>query len=279
MLARTWISLVLLSLATCPIPAMATVTGSLRVGSLPEVEVQFGADTPPESLEFQQSYTSGEPPVVTYGISAEASMDGEDGFLSAYASAELSGIPPTAPGFYGVSAVADLFSVDRLRVDSSVLEDGTEVEIAFRMDVQGNGRAFARMSVKRQEGTTLFNALELSYSAAGDGSVADFSEGSFVARVGQRYRIEYSLEVTVDLSPIGLSEENPTVFRVSDYPNVRYYAAPVAQPAVTLTATSGHDYTPVPEPDAAAAAFAAVSALALRRLRDTRWRRERRSAR
>jgi hypothetical protein len=277
MWTRTCISaLALLLLAALPLPAMAVVRGTLAVGSLPEVVVDFEADTPPESLEYQQSFTTGEPPVVTYGLFAEASMDGDYGFLSAYASAELTGIPPTVPGYYGVSAEADLYSVDRLNVESSVLEDGTEVELAFRMDVQGNGRADARMYVDRQEGTNLFNVLNLSYSASGGGSVSDFSEGSIVAKVGQRYRIEYSLLVTVDLSPNGLSETNPTKFLVSDYPNVRYYVEPVSQPAVALVATSFHDYTPVPEPDAAAAALAATSALVRHRLRDMQWRRERR---
>jgi hypothetical protein len=278
MWTRTCIfSLTLLLLAALPLPAMAVVRGTLAVGYLPEVVIDFEANTPPESLEYQQSFTTGEPPVVTYGRFAEGSIDGQYGFFSAYASAELTGIPPiTPPDYYGVSAEVDIYAVDRFNVESSVLEDGTEVELAFRIDVQGNGRTDARMHVDRQEGTNLFGVLNLSYSASGGGSVSDFSEGTIVAKVGQRYRIEYSLLVTVDLSPFGLSEENPTKFLVSDYPNVRYYVEPVSQPAVTLDATSGHDYTPVPEPDAAAAALAATSALGLRRLRDTRWRRERR---
>lgn len=275
MWTRTCIfSLALLLLAALPLPARAVVRGTLEVGYLPEVVIDFEADTPPESLEYQQSFTTGEPPVVTYGRFAEASMDGEYGFFSAYASAELTGIPPTEPAYYGVTAEVDIYSIDRFNVESSVLEDGTEVELAFRMDVQGNGRFDARMHVDRQEGTNLFSVLNLSYSASGSGSVSDFSEGSIVAKVGQRYRIEYSLGIALQLSPGGLSEENPTVFVVSDYPNVHYYVEPVSQPAVTLDTTSGHDYTPVPEPGEAAAALAATAALGLRRLRDTRWRRK-----
>lgn len=279
MWTRTWIFSLALLLLALPWPAMAVVRGTLAVGFHPEVEIDFAANTPPESLEFQQSFTTGEPPVVTYGRFAEASMDGEYGHFSAYASCELTGIPPTEPGYYGVSAEVDIYGIDRFNVESSVLEDGTEVELAFRMDVQGNGRFDARMFVDRQEGTNLFRVLSLSYSASGSGNVNDHSEGSIVAKVGQRYRIEYSLGIALQLATGGLSGENPTVFVASDYPNVHYYVEPVAQPAATLDSTSGHDYMPVPEPDEAAAALAAMSALALRRLCDTRSRRERRSTR
>lgn len=264
MRTRIGLSLALLSLAALPLSAKAVVRGTVSVGGFgQEVTVDFEPDTPPLSDNFQQDFTSGEPPVVAFSRSADGTVDGDYGFFSAYAAAELNGIPPTEPGFYGVSSDLDIYAIDRFDVESEVLEDGTEVELAFDMDVQGNGRVSARMQVDRLEGATRFRVLNLSYN---HNSPDLFSEGSIVALVGQRYQIEYSLGIALDLTPSGLSEENPTKFVVSEYPNARFYVSPVAQPAVTLAATSGHDYTPVPEPGATAAALAALGALALRRI-------------
>lgn len=253
-----WIALALLSLAAFPQSAEATVAGSLEVGQLPDANFTFGPDSPPESLAYQQTYTSGVPPVVTYARSAEGSIDGEYGLLSAYASVELNGIPPTSPpAFYGVSSEANVYAVDTFLVQSPVLEDGAEVELAFEMNVEGNGASTANLRVDRLVGATSSYVLGLSVI---DGIEGEFSQGSISAQVGQIYRIEYSLEILLNLSPAGLSRENPTKFLVSDHQS-RVYVTPVSRPAVTLLVTSGHDYTAVPEPGAAAAAVAALGVL------------------
>lgn len=260
------LSLALFSLAALPLSAHAVVRGEVSPGGFGQsVTLDFEPDTPPLMDSFQQDFTSGEPPVVTFSRSAEGIVDGDYGTFSAYALAELNGIPPTAPSYYGVSSDVDIYAIDRFRVESEVLEDGTEVELAFEMDVVGNGRVSARMDVDRMEGATLFNELNLSYSASGGGSVSDFSTGSITALVGKRYQIEYSVDISISLTPSGLSEENPTKFVVSDY-EARFYVSPVSQPAVTLAATSGHDYTPVPEASSASGALVVLGVLA-RRLR------------
>lgn len=264
MWTRIWIPLALVWLTATPRPATAVVRGALSPGFTPEVQFDFEADTPPEFAEYQQTYTTGEPPVVTYARSAECSVDGYYGALSVYASVELNGITPLEPDYYGISSAADVYVVDRFNVESSVLEEGDEVELAFEMDVVGNGRVDARMFVDRLEGAQKFSVLSLSYSATGGGGVSDFSEGSIVAKVGERYQIEYSLGTSIMLTPFGLSEENPTKFLVSDYQNARFYVEPVSQPGVTLAATSGHDYTRVPESSAASAGLVVLGALAMR---------------
>src|SRR4029453_4504090 len=196
-------------------------------GLVPDKEVVFDADSPPETLNHQQSFTTGDPPEITYGRSAEAWMDGEDGLLAAYAGAELNGIPPSASSSLGIYAEADLLGFDTFQVTSDVLEDGTDVEPAFDMLGLGNGRVWARMYVDRIEGGGARNRkLSLSYNDSGGGNVTDFSDGSFVAKVGEVYALEYSLLVSVGLTPFGMNEANATRFLVSDYPNAHYYGGP-----------------------------------------------------
>lgn len=266
MSVRIRLSLVLLSLAALPLPADAVVQGTVEPGGFGQgVTADFEPDTPPLTDVFQQDFSSGEPPIVTFSRSATGTVDGDYGSFSAYALAELNGIPPIEPGYYGVSSDVDIYAIDRFDVESEVLEDGTEVELGFEMDVQGNGRVSARMRVDRQEGSTLFNVLNLSYA---HNSSNPTTEGVIVVRVGQRYRIEYSLGISLDLTPTGLSAENPTKFVVSDY-QARFYVEPVSQPAVTLDVTSGHDYTPVPEASKVVSALAALAALGWRSRRST----------
>jgi hypothetical protein len=264
MSARSHLFLALLTLASAPFPANAVVRGTASPGGFGAGStVDFEPDTPPLTETFQQEFSYGEPPAVRFVRSATATVDGDYGFFSTYALAELNGIPPTEPGFYGVSSDVDIYAIDRFNVESELLEDGTEVELAVAMDVQGNGRVDARMYVERQEGTQLFDELSLSYSASGGGTVSGTPTGSFTALVGKRYRIEYSMGTSLGVTPSGLSEANPTKFLVSDY-QARFYVTPVSEPAVVLDSTSGHDYTAVPEPQAAVAALAALAKLGWR---------------
>ena len=269
------VALVLALASSFAAPAVAGVQGTLHINSgysqqsvtlVPEKEVDFDSDSPPETLEFTQPFMTGDPPEITYGRSAQTWMDGEDGQLSAYASAELNGIPPSAQSSYGIYGEAELRGFDYLDVTSDVLDDGADVDLAFDIAVVGTGRVSVRERVDRiGTGGSRTNVLQLSYDDnGGGGSVTDYTHDTFTAKVGELYAIEYTLLVSAGLSPYGMNTPDANRFVASDYPTVNFYAAPVGSIGVILAANSGHDYTPVPEAGGVSSALAAFGALGWR---------------
>jgi hypothetical protein len=257
-------------------PAVAGVTGTLHINAgymhqsvslVPEKEVDFEPDSPPETLDYSQQFTTGEPPEITYGRTAETWMDGEDGQLSAYASAELNGIPPSAQSSYGIYGEAELRGFDYLNVTSDVLDDGDEVDVAFDIAVIGTGRVSVRERVDRiGTGGSRTNVLQLSYDDnGGGGSVTDYTHDTITAKVGELYAIEYTLLVSAGLTPFGMNTPESNRYVASDYPAVDFYAAPVGGVGVILDANSGHDYTPAPEAAAESSSLAAFGVLGWRR--------------
>lgn len=250
-----------LLLASAALPSQAAVTGRLHInggssfqtgGLLPDKVFTFhDPSEPPQTLFFQQSFNSGQnPPTIVYGRMANAKMDGSDGVLSAYMDAELTGIPPRSDVGLGIYAEAKLNGQDYFTVKSGVLPIGALTSLSFELDVMGNGRAFADFKVAEifnNGGQS--NRLILSYNDPGNGLVTSVAHGSFMAKVGTSYSIEYSLTVSGGLSIFGLSSANPVKFVVSDYFHTAHVYAQPDAPNVVLQTLSGHDYAqPVPEP-------------------------------
>ncbi|MDR7267871.1 hypothetical protein J2X20_000500 [Pelomonas saccharophila] len=254
----------LLLAASAAVSSQAAVTGRLHInggssfqtsGLLPDKVFTFHDEAePPQTLFFQQSFNSSQsPPQIIYGRMANARMDGSDGVLSAYVDAELKGIPPRSDPGLGIYAEAKLNGQDYFTVTSGLLPVGALTQLSFDLDVMGNGRAFADFKVAEiftNGGQS--NKLTLSYNDPGNGLVTSTTHGSFMAKVGTSYSIEYSLTASGGVSIFGLSSANPVKFIVSDYFHTAHVYAQPDAPNVVLQTLSGHDYAqPVPEPASA----------------------------
>lgn len=268
----------LLLVASAALPSQAGVTGRLHINSgssfqtaglVPDKVFNFHESDPEQTLFFQQSFDGGQPPQIVYGRMANAKMDGSDGTLSAYVDAEVKGIPPRSDPALGIYVEAKLNGQDYFTVKSSVLPVGTLTSLSFDLDVMGNGRAFADFKVAEifsNGGQS--NRLSLSYNDPGNGMVTATTHGSFMAKVGTSYSIEYSLTVSGGLSIFGLSSSNPVKYIVSDYFHTAHVYAQPDAPNVSLQTVSGHDYSqPVPELASAWLLLAGLGLTALARRR------------
>lgn len=257
-LSRLAVSLLVAGVA---LPSQA-VTGRLHInggssfqttGLVPDKTFTFHDGDPSQSLSFQQSFNGGQPPQIVYGRLANAMMTGSDGVLGAYVDAELNGIPPRSDQGLGIYVEAKLNGLDYFTVKSNTLPVGTLTQLSFDLDVLGNGRAFADYKVAEifTNGGQA-NRLTLSYNDPGTGLVTATTHGSFMAKVGTSYSIEYSLLVSGGLSIFGLSSANPVKYIVSDYFHTMHVYAQPDAPNVALQTLSGHDYAQlVPEPASA----------------------------
>jgi len=271
-----------------PAPSVAYVSGRLHINAynfyqtlalVPDDQFIFHEPSDPSRmLTVQQGFNDAQqPPQTVFSRSANATMDGSDGALSAYVDVELDGIPSQVinnPGLaaLGIYSEASLFGSDFLEIKSSVLSAGAQVETACSLDVLGNGRVVADFNVfSVQTGGGQVNVLNLGYYDAGNGIVTGNHQGSFMAVVGGLYHIEYTLTASGGVDAYGMNAANQTKFKVSDYSNAHFYVDQVDPQVSYLKATSGHDYSqPVPEPSATLQMMASLLVLGQRLRRRAR---------
>ncbi len=233
------------------VSADAAVTGTVHIntgtsfqniGLVPDQTFNFSAPADPQlTTTFQQSLNNG-----LFGRKATATVDGHEGTLSAYADAEVKGVPNANTGIY---AEASLLGTDVFEVKSNTLARGAPVELDFELAISGNGPVFSKFQV-------LGGLLFLSYNDPGTGpgtsSFLDNTRGSFIAKVGDSYGIEYTLKASAFASIFNLANEpNQTRFLASDYANTAHFFAQSATEGAFIVAQSGHDFTkpaPVPLP-------------------------------
>jgi len=204
---------------------------------------------------FQRVFTNANNEPVL-GVLSSATITAEIGRIAGYASAEATG--STVPGILAsTSAGAEATAFDTLSIESATLERGTPVDLVFDLVISGNGRFSSRFlitQISRADNLPMNGPpkqLNLQVNGSFDG-IGGQKSGTIQALVGERYRLEYSLEVTAYVSTFNMANE--TRFQVSDYSHTALYFAAPSSSAVVLRAESNFDYTPpapVPLPGAA----------------------------
>lgn len=204
---------------------------------------------------FQQVFTNANNEPVL-GVLSSATITAEIGRIAGYASAEATG--SSVPGILqSTSAGAQAVAFDTLSIESATLALGTPVDLVFDLVISGNGRFSSRFFIRQISGVdnSPLNGprkqLNLQVNGSFDG-IGGQKSGTIQALVGERYQLEYSLEVTAYVSTFNMVNE--TRFQVSDYSHTALYFAAPSSSAVVLRAESNFDYTPpaaVPLPGAA----------------------------